>query len=75
MAQQVHDGHRPIRWDKLQYGRSVSRGRTDAYLNVGKRGDKFGHGIGEREFACIDQHHRCDAGDRLRHRMKRKDRV
>ena len=50
MAQQVHDGHRPTRWDKFQYGRSVSRGRTDAYLHVGKRGNEFGHGIGEREF-------------------------
>ena len=54
---------------------AVRRVGTDAYLGVGKPGNEFGHGIGERELACVDQHHRRDAGDRLRHRMKRKDRI
>ena len=44
-------------------------------FDVGKPGNEFGHRIGKRELACVDQHHRRDTGDRLCHRMKCENRI
>src|SRR6267142_2202361 len=75
MPQQIHDGYRPVQRHKLQNGRSVGRNRTNADPHVGKSRNKFGYGIRKRELAGIDQHHRREAGNGLRHRMESKNRI
>ncbi len=75
MPQKILDVHGSIRRHELQDGIAVVCSGLDSHLHVGEGRDKFGHRIGQRQPAIIDQHHRRDAGNRLRHRMKRKDRV
>src|SRR6476661_9407612 len=75
MPQQIHDGYRPVRRHKLQNVRSVGRNRTNADPHVGKSRNKFGYGIRKRELAGIDQHHRREASNGLRHRMESKNRI
>ena len=49
--------------------------RFDATPHVGKGRDVFCDGIGERELAVLDQNHRGNRRDRLRHREQSEDGV
>ena len=50
-------------------------GKIDADLRIRKSVNVFRHGIIEGELAVVDQHHRGNRGDGLRHRIDLEDRI
>jgi len=68
---QILDGHGPVRRHQLEDRLTIPGFGLDADLFRGERRDVFGHRVGKRQFALLDQHHRGEVGDRFRHRMKR----
>ena len=75
MAQQILDRDRALQRLERQRRLAALIRLLDADLHVGKGRNVFRDGIVERELAVLDQHHRGNRRDRLRHRIEPEDRV
>ena len=75
VPQQIPDRDRALRRLELERIFSGFIGKVDADLCVRKGTNVFRYGIVERQFAVVDQHHRGDRGDGLRHRIDLENRI
>ena len=73
VPQQVQNRDRTLQRLELERILAGLIGKIDADLGIGESRNVFRDGIVERQLAVLDQHHDCDRGDRLGHRIDPED--